>query len=97
MPLNVKSERALRRLLRAAPTGQRAPLRVKVGSAWHKRAEELVYTCREPKPIERLAARGYTRRVSEAGVWFEDGEGRRTPIGADTDAAIAAAMEAIRD
>jgi hypothetical protein len=73
--------------------GQRPPLRVKAGSAWHKRARTLKEGPREPTPIERLAAHGYTRRVSDDSVWFEDASGAQTPRRSTLDAAVQAAME----
>jgi hypothetical protein len=76
-------------------TGQKPPLRVKPGSAWHKRARNLVEGPREPTPIERLGAHGYTRRASDDGIWFEGADGTRTPVRAALEDAVTAAMEAI--
>lgn len=68
--------------------------------AWLRYAEAhagrpLVSTCRAPTPIERLAAAGYTRRVSAGMVWFESAEGRQTPKRETLNAAIWVALEAI--
>jgi hypothetical protein len=59
--------------------------------------DEPVYTCREPTPIERLAAAGFTRRVSGALVWFAHADGRTTPKRATVEAAIGAALEVVND
>lgn len=59
------------------------------------RAEQPVHGCRPPTPIERLAAAGYTRRVSAGLVWFEDGNGKATPTHDTLHAAITAALEAL--
>lgn len=58
-------------------------------------AETLVYTCREPTPIERLAAAGYTRRVAGGLVWFERADGRQTPKRETLQEAVKAGLEAI--
>ena len=57
--------------------------------------ETLVYTCRSPTPIERLAAAGYTRRVSAGQIWFEHADGRQTPHRASLGDAIKAGLEQI--
>jgi hypothetical protein len=89
------TEKEFARLRQDRP-GQKPPLRVKVGSAWHRRIRTLVEGPREPTPIERLAAHGYTRRVSETGVWFEK-DGDRTPCCADLKSATAAALAATKE
>lgn len=77
------------------------PLHIKKADrAWLRYAtthaeETLVHTCREPTPIERLAAHGYTRRVSGGLVWFERADGRQTPRRETLQEAIKNALEAI--
>jgi len=76
-------------------TGQKPPLRVKAGSAWHKRARTLKEGPREASDIERLSWHGYTRRVSDGGVWFEDASGARTPRCGTVGEAVQAALEEV--
>lgn len=92
MPINLTEKEFAR--LGTDRTGQKPPLRVKPGSAWHRKARRLAEGPREATAIEQLAARGYTRRVDgRTGlIWFEDRDGHATPRCATLDAAVAAAM-----
>lgn len=58
-----------------------------------RRAETLVYTCRPPTPLERLAAHGFTRRVSGGRVWFQHEDGRETPKRETVEEAVIAGLE----
>lgn len=75
------------------------PINPKRDRAWLRYATAhaipAVHTCREPKPIERLAAHGFTRRASGGLIWFEHADGRTTPARETLQAAIQAALETL--